>query len=52
MLDYMDAAAEWYVAYDFRGLRVGEYASPGDAHPIIGWLYEFGSGAQACGVLQ
>ena len=51
MFDYMDGAAELYLAYDFRGLRVGEYASSGEEPEIIVELYEFGAGPEACGVL-
>jgi len=51
MFDYMDGAAELYLAYDFRGLRVGEYARSGEEHKIIVELYEFGTGPEDCAVL-
>jgi len=51
MFDYMDGAAELYLAYDFRGLRVGKYASSGEEPEMIVELYQFGAAPEACGVL-
>lgn len=49
IFDYMDGAGEIYLAYDFRGLLVREYAKP-EAPAIVIEIYQMSSSEDAYGV--
>lgn len=49
IFDYMDGAGELYLAYDFRGLAVREYAKPSQPK-ITAEVYRLGNSSDAYGV--
>ena len=51
LFDYIDGAAELYLAYGFRNLAVRRFEKPGQP-PIIAELYEMGSPEDAYGVFS
>lgn len=51
LFDYINGAAELYLAYGFRNLAVRRFEKPGQP-PIIAELYEMGSSEDAYGVFS
>lgn len=51
LFDYMDGAAELYLAYNFRRMRVARY-SKGNGPPITAELYEMPTSEDAFGVFS
>lgn len=51
LFDYMDGAAELYLAYNFRFMKMGRY-SKGDGARIVMELYEMGSSEDAFGIFS